>query len=242
VDEFEERLMGRRSLATVLALIAALVGVVASLAWSPILFSAHGRSAQVFIFSDDRHPGATTLLLNVAAALPRFQSYQDQRMTCDGVVFSYGEAPWQTIIGYYGAVRARPAGQSYHCVFHDWQDATALDIPAIASPSFPRFVTPEQDASLARGDKIAFTLTSALDYPVIDIQARDQRGHWAYADYGLGGGRSHGEFKPVAGNNFVAGSGVILAQYQIDHYPTVAGWLSVQLMYRPATVLPVTWM
>ena len=124
----------------------------------------------------------------------------------------------------------------------DRQGAVALDIPAIAAPSFPRFITPEQDASLTRSDKLAFTLTSVLDYPAIDIQARDQHGHWALADYGLGGGRGHGEFKAVAGSSFVAGSGSILAQYQIDQYPTVAGWLSVQLMYRPATVLPVTWM
>jgi hypothetical protein len=233
--------MRPRSLATALASIAALVGVVALLAWSPVLFSAHDRSAQVFIFSDDRHPGATTLLLSVAEGLPLFQSYKDQRMTCDGVVFSYGEAPWQTIVGYYGDVRARPAGQSYHCVFHDWHGAVALDIPAIAAPSFPRFVTPEQDAALARSDKIAFTLTSVLDYPAVDIQARDQQGHWAYADFGLGGGKGHGEFKPVARSNFVAGSGVILAQYQINRYPTVAGWQFMQFFYQPATVLPVTW-
>jgi hypothetical protein len=220
-----------------LAIIAALVGVVALLAWSPVLFSAHGRSAQVFIFSDDQHPDTTTLLLNVSEALPLFQS-----MTCDGVAFSYGAPPWQTSVGYFGDVHARPAGQSYHCVLHDWQGDTALDIPAIAAPSFPRFVTPGQDASLARGDKIAFTLTSVLDYPVIDIQARDQNGHWAYSDFGLGGGKGHGEFKPVAGSGFVAGSGVILAQYQINTYPTIAGWRSMQFFYRPATVLPVTWM
>jgi hypothetical protein len=228
--------MRARSLATVLASIAALVGMVALLAWSPVPFSARERSAQVYIFSDDRHPDTTTLLLNVSGALPFFQ-----RMTCDGAIFSYGEAPWQTTAGYYGDVRTRPAGQSYHCVFRDWQGAAALDIPAIAAPSFPRFVTPEQDASLARGDKIAFTLTSVLDYPVIDIQARDQHGHWAYADFGLGGGKGHGEFKPVAGSSFVAGSGVILAQYQIHTYPTVAGWRSMQFFYQPATVLPVTW-
>lgn len=220
-----------------LAIIAALVVVVALLGWSPVLFSARERSAQVFIFSDDQRPNTTTLLLNVAKALPLAQ-----RMTCDGVVFSYGEARWQTSVGYYGDVRARPAGQSYHCVFHDWQGEVALDIPAIAAPSFPRFVTPAQDASLARGDKIAFTLTSVLDYPVVDIQARDQRGHWAYADFGLGGGKGHGEFKPVAGSSFAAGSGVILAQYQINTYPTIAGWQSMQFFYRPATVLPVTWM
>jgi hypothetical protein len=234
--------MRPRSLATVLALIAALIAVVALIAWSPVLISHRDRSAQVFIFNDDQRPDTTTLLLNVSEALPLFQSYKDQRMTCDGVVFSYGEAPWQTIVGYYGDVRARPAGQTYHCIFHDWQGEIALDIPAIAAPSFPRFVTPEQDASLARGDKIAFTLTSVLDYPVIDIQARDQQGHWAFADYGLGGGRGHGEFKPVVGSSFAAGSGVILAQYEIDTYPTVAGWRSVQFFYRPATVLPVTWM
>lgn len=233
--------MRLQSLATVLAIIVALVGVVALLAWSPVLISHRDRSAQVFIFSDDRHPDTTTLLLNVAEGLPLFQSYKDQRMTCDGVVFSYGEAPWQTIVGYYGDVRARPAGQSYHCVFHDWQGETALDIPAIAAPSFPRFVTPEQDASLARGEKIAFTLTSVLDYPAVDIQARDQHGHWVYADFGLGGGKGHGEFKPLVGSGFVAGSGVILAQYQINTYPTIAGWRSMQFFYQPATILPVTW-
>jgi len=233
--------MRTRSLATVLAIIAALVGMVALIAWSPILISNRDRSAQVFIFSDDRHPDTTTLLLNVAEALPLFQSYKDQRMICDDVVFSYGEAPWQTIVGYYGDVRTRPAGQSYHCVFHDWQGAVALDIPAIAAPSFPRFVTPERDASLARGDTIAFTLASVLDYPVIDIQARDQHGHWAYADFGLGGGKGHGEFKPVAGSGFAAGSGVVLAQYQINTYSIVAGWQSIQFFYQPATVLPVTW-
>jgi hypothetical protein len=138
-------------------------------------------------------------------------------------------------------VRTRPAGQSYHCALHDWQGEIALDIPAIAAPSFPHFVTPRQDASLARFDTIAFTLTSVLDYPAIDIQARDQQGHWALADYGLGGGKGHGEFKPVAGRSFVSGSGVILAQYQIDQYPTVVGWRSMQFFYRPATALPVTW-
>jgi hypothetical protein len=66
-----------RSLATVLASIAALVGVVALLAWSPALFSARERSAQVFIFSDNQHPDTTTLLLHVAEALPLFQSYND---------------------------------------------------------------------------------------------------------------------------------------------------------------------
>jgi hypothetical protein len=234
--------MRPRSLATVLALIAALIAVVALIAWSPVLISHRDRSAQVFIFNDDQRPDTTTLLLNVSEALPLLQSYKDQRLTCDGVIFSYGEAPWQTIVGYYGDVRARPAGQSYHCVFHDWQGAVALDLPAIAALPFPRFATPEQNASLARGDKIAFTLTSVLDYPAVDIQARDQHGHWAFADFGLGGGKGHGEFKPVAGSSFVAGSGVILAQYQINTYPTVAGWRSMQFFYRPATVLPVTWM
>jgi hypothetical protein len=156
-----------------LAIIVALVCVVALIAWSPVYISNRDRSAQAFIFSDDQHPDTTTLLLNVVEALPLFQSYKDQRMTCDGAVFSYGEAPWQTIVGYYGDVRARPAGQSYHCVFHDWQGNLALDIPAIVAPSFPRFATPEQDASLARSSKIAFTLTSVLDYPAIGIQARD---------------------------------------------------------------------
>jgi hypothetical protein len=80
-----------------------------------------------------------------------------------------------------------------------------------------------------------------LDYPAIDIQARDQQRHWAYADFGLGGGRGHGEFKPVARSSFIAGSGAILAQYQIDQYPTVAGWRGVQFFYRPATILLVTW-
>jgi hypothetical protein len=163
-------------------------------------------------------------------------------MTCDGVVFSYGEARWQTIAGYYGDVRVRPSGQSYHCDFRDWQGAVALDFPTVAAPSFPRFVTPEQHASLARSDKITFVLTSVLDYPAVDIQARDQRGHWAYADFGRGGGKGHGEFKPVAGSSFIGGSGAILAQCQIDQYPTVAGWQNVQFFYRPATVLPVTWM
>jgi hypothetical protein len=233
--------MRRRSLLTILAIIAALVVVVTLQACSPVLISHRDRSAQAFIFSDDRHPDTTTLLLNVAEGLPLFQSYNDQRMTCDGVVFSYGVAPWQTIFGYYGDVRARPAGQTFHCVFRDWQGAVALDIPAIAAPPFPRFATPEQNASLARGDKIAFTLTSVLDYPAVDIQARDQYGHWAVADVGLGRGKGHGEFKPVAGRSFLAGRGVILAQYQINTYPTIAGWRSMQLFYQPATVLPVTW-
>src|SRR4051794_36062499 len=114
----------------------ALVGMVALLAWSPALFSTRGRSAQVFLFSDDQHPDTTTLLLNIAEALPLFQSYKDQRMTCDGIVLTYGEAPWQTIVGYYGDVRMRSAGQRYHCAFHDWQGEVALDISAIATPSF----------------------------------------------------------------------------------------------------------
>jgi hypothetical protein len=233
--------MRRRSVVTILAIIAALVGALALIAWSPALFPARDRSAQVFIFSDDQHPATTTLLLNVAEGLPLFQSHKDQRLTCDDVVFAYGEAPWQSHWGYYGDVRTRPAGQSYHCVFRDWQGDVMLDIRAIVAPPFPRFVTPQQKASLTRGDKVAFTLTSVLDYPAIDIQARDQQGHWASADYGLGGGKGHGEFKPVAGRSFIAGGGAILAQYQIDQYPTDAGWRNVQLWYRPATALPVTW-
>jgi hypothetical protein len=90
-----------------LAIIAVLVGVVALLARSPSLSPARGRSAQVFIFSDDQRPDTTTLLLNVVEALPLIQSYPDQRMTCDGVVYSYGEASWQTIVGYYSDVCAR---------------------------------------------------------------------------------------------------------------------------------------
>jgi hypothetical protein len=103
----------------VLALIAALIGMVALLAWSPVLFSAHNRSAPVFIVGGDQRLGATTLLLNIGEAAPLFWSYTDQRMTCDGVVFSCGEAPWQTIVDYDDDVRTRPVGQSYHCVFCD---------------------------------------------------------------------------------------------------------------------------
>jgi len=33
----------------------------------------------------------------------------------------------------------------------------------------------------------------------------------------------------------------MLAQYQIDPYPTVASWRGVQFFYRPATILLVTW-
>jgi hypothetical protein len=225
-----------------LAIVAALVGVVALIAWSPVLFSARDRSAQVFIFSDDQHPDTTTLLLNVSEALPLFQSYKDQRMTCDGVVFSYGEARWQTSLGYYGDVRVRPAGQSYHCVFHDWQGDTALDISAIAAPSFPRFVTPDRNTSIARGATFAFTLTTVQDYPAVDIQARDQRGRAMPADsFGLGGGKGHGEFKSLSRFGFAAGPGALVAQYQMNINPTVSGWRSMQFLYRPATVLPVTW-
>jgi hypothetical protein len=175
--------MGRRSVVTTLAIIAALVGVVALLAWSPVLISHRDRSAQVFIFSDDQHPDTTTLLLNVSEALPLFQSYKDQRMTCDGTVLTYGETPWQTIVGYYGDVPARPTGQSYHCNFHDWQGEVALDIPAIAAPSFVSFVTPAQHAQLSRAQPINVVLAFAAGAPsdgapLLTLQARDAHEHY----------------------------------------------------------------
>jgi hypothetical protein len=240
------RLMRRRSLAITLAIIA-LVGVVTLLVWSPSLLSARGRSAQVFIFSDDQHPDTTTLLLSVAEALPLFQSFKDQRMTCDGVAFSYGAAPWQTIVGYYGDVRTRPARQSYHCALHDWQGEIALDIPAIAAPTYARFITPTQHARLSRETPIDVTLAFAPGAPYdgapeMMLQARDWRAHYWWDDsYGAGGYKGHAEFKPVAARGLSAGSGAIVAQYQINQFPAVAGWQNVQLLYRPATVLPVTW-
>jgi|GEM_PF-3777533 len=239
--------MRLRSLATTLAIIAALVGVVALLAWSPALFPARGRSAQVFIFSDDAHLD-TTLLLNVSEAPPPFQGYSDQRMTCDGVSFIYGAPPWQSLGGYYGDVRTRPPGQSYHCVFHDWQGEVALDIPVVAAPSFPRFMAPAQGAHLSRSEAINVGLhfppgAPEGGAPAMMLQARDAHAHyWWDESYGAGGYQGHAAFNPVAGRGFIAGSGAIVAQYEIDNaYPVVPGWRSMQFLYRPATVLPVTW-
>jgi hypothetical protein len=239
--------MRPRSPAIVLAIIAALVSVVALLAWSPALFPARGRSAQVFIFSDDAHPD-TTLLLNVSEALPLLQGYSDQRMTCDGVSFIYGAPPWQSLGGYYGNLHTRSAGQSYHCVFRDWQGEVALDIPAIASPSYARFIAPAPHAQLSRAEPItvslAFTAGAPSDgSPAMTLQVRDAHVHyWWDESYGAGGYQGHAAFSPIAGRGFIAGSGAIVAQYEIDNaYPVVPGWRSMQFLYRPATVLPVTW-
>jgi hypothetical protein len=240
--------MRSRSPAIVLAIIVALVGVVALLAWSPAVFSARGRSAQVFIFADDQRSDTTTLLLNVSEALPLLQGYRDQRMTCDGAAFTYGAPPWQTLVGYYGDLHTRPPGQSYHCVFHDWQGEVALDIPVVAAPSFPRFMAPAQGAHLSRSEAINVRLLfppSAPEggAPAMTLQARDAHAHyWWDESYGAGGYQGHAAFNPVAGRGFIAGSGALVAQYEIDNaYPVVPGWRSMQFLYRPATVLPVIW-
>jgi hypothetical protein len=112
--------MRPRSVGVTVAIVAALVSVMALLALRPSLLPARGRSAQVYIFGDDQHSESATLLLNVVEALPLFQGHDDQRMTCDGVAFSYGAPPWQSLLGYYGNVHTRPTGQSYHCVLRDW--------------------------------------------------------------------------------------------------------------------------
>jgi hypothetical protein len=240
--------MRLRSLGAILAVIAALFGVIALIAWHPLLFPAHGRSAQVFIFSDDQHPDATTLLLNVTEELPLPQSYKDQHMTCAGVSFAYGAPSWQSLLGYYGDVHTLPAGQNYHCVFRDWQGEVSLDIPVIASPPFPHFDTPARDARLSRVVAINVALVFPANAPEdgapeMTLQARDAQSHYWWDDsYGVGGYKGHAEFMPVAGRGFIAGPGVLVAQYQIDNaYPTVPGWHHIQLLYRPATVLPVTW-
>ena len=235
------------SVGVILAMLAALISVIALLALRPSLFPARGRSAQVYIFSDDQHSASTTLLLNVVEALPLFQGDNDQRMTCDGVAFSYGAPPWQSLLGYYGNVHTWPTGQSYHCVFRDWQGQAALEIPAIAAPSYARFVTPVAHAQLSRNEPIKVALTFAPGAlsdgsPFMTLQARDAQLHYWWDDrYGAGGYKGHAEFKPVAGRGLVAGPGTLVAQYQIDTYPTVAAWQNVQLLYRPATILPITW-
>jgi hypothetical protein len=74
------------------------------------------------------------------------------------------------------------------------------------------------------------------------VEARDGQSHsWLDDSFGAGSYKGHAEFKPLARRGFVAGPGALVAQYQINQYPTVAGWQSVQLLYRPATVLPVSW-
>jgi hypothetical protein len=231
----------------IVAIVAALVSVMALLALRPSLLPARGRSAQIYIFSDDQHSESTTLLLNVVEALPLFQGYDDQRMTCDGVAFSYGAPPWQSLLGYYGNVHTRPTGQSYHCVFRDWQGEAALEIPAIAAPSNARFVTPVAYAQLSRNEPIKVALAFAPGAPsdgapFMTLQARDAQAHYCWNDsYGAGGYKGHAEFKPVAGRDLVAGPGTLVAQYQIDEYPAIAAWQNVQLLYRPAIVLLVTW-
>jgi hypothetical protein len=235
--------MRPRSLATLLAIIAALVGVVALIAIAPSLFSARGRLARVYIFSDDQHPNNTTLLLHISEALP----FLGQRMICDGVTLSYGAPQWQSLLGYYGDVRTRPAGQSYHCVLHDWQGKAALDIPASAAPSYARFVSPSQHAQLSRNEPVDVALAFAADAPqdgapAMFVEARDGQGHsWVDDSYGAGGYRGHATFKPVANRGLVTGPGALVAQYQINQHPTVPGWQGVELWYRPAIALPITW-
>jgi hypothetical protein len=145
-------------------------------------------------------------------------------------------------------VHARLAGQSYHRVFRDWQGETALDISAIAAPSFPRFVTPGQGPHLSRNEAINVKLLFPPNAPeggasAMTLQARDAQSHYSLdASFGAGSYQGHAAFNPVAGQGFIPGSGSIVAQYEIENaYPVVPGWQSMQLFYRPATVLPVTW-
>lgn len=243
-----------KPLVMVLAAVLAFLALGWLVAYAPVIALGHERSVQAEIVVDSQHPTRTLLLLNVREGLPLFQDYRAQRMTCAGVRLPYGFMPYQTIGGYYGEVPSVPPGAAIHCVFHDWQGTTPLELitSTCAAPSAPVLMTPTSGASISLSAPLKVTFSTHTDgtsscgeLRLLPWQARDTAGHYSLATGGgLGDTLGHGEFHPVGWRGVLPGPGMLYFETWTGMGGPSGpqpGWREVSELYHWSASFPVKW-